>query len=131
MYESKRVMLIDDNEADNVFHEIILRKAGFAGELVVHESAEAALQALSAETPPAKPTLILLDINMPGMDGFQFVEAAAAVLTAHRSVILVMLTSSSADSDIRRAQAMPLIRDYVIKPLIVDAAKTMLERHFA
>ena len=129
MYESCRVMLIDDNEADNVYHELVLRRAGFGGELVVHESAELALASLNSDLHPRKSTLIFLDINMPGMDGFQFVDAAAAVLSEVNPIILVMLTSSTADKDIRRAKALPLIRDYLIKPLVVAKAREILARY--
>ena len=129
MYESCRVLLIDDNEADNVYHELVLRRAGFGGELVVHESAELALVSLNSDLHPRKSTLIFLDINMPGMDGFQFVDAAAAVLSEVNPVILVMLTSSTADKDIRRAKELPLIRDYLIKPLVVAEAREILARY--
>lgn len=130
MYESCQVMLIDDNEADNVYHEVVLRRAGFGGELVTHESAELALVPLRSNLHSGKPTLILLDINMPGMDGFQFVDAAADVLSTFEPVILVMLTSSTAGIDVRRAKELPVIRDYLVKPLTVDRARDILGRYF-
>lgn len=66
---------------------------------------------------------------MPGMDGFQFVDAAAAVLSTINPIILVMLTSSTADKDIGRAKELPLIRDFLIRPLVVDKALEILARY--
>ena len=75
----ERIILIDDNDSDNVYHEIMIKRAGFAGEIVVFESGIEALRFLES-TDLDIPTYIFLDINMPMMDGFEVAERAAPLL---------------------------------------------------
>ncbi len=116
MMMAKRILLVDDNEADNVYHEIMLRRAGFSGDVVICESGEAALDYLR-DHGDALPELVLLDINMPGMDGFEFAQHATRYLQAGDTATIVMLTSSASEADRRRARQLPVIRGYIIKPL--------------
>ncbi len=64
----------------------------------------------------ALPDLILLDINMPVMDGWQFLAALAA-LPKPREVPVVMLTSSIDSEDMARARTFPAVRGFFSKPL--------------
>lgn len=125
----ERVLLIDDSEADNVFHEIVLRRAGFAGQIAVCESGQAALDFLNA-APGNLPDMLLLDINMPGMNGFAFLELAAPLLRPQRSATVVMLSSSSMPADRSRAEAMVEVAGYLTKPLTVTAAAALLAGEF-
>ena len=75
----QRIVLVDDSEADNVYHEVVLRRAGFSGDLQVFEMAAPALDYLR-RLPDGPVCLVLLDINMPGMDGWEFAAAAAPLL---------------------------------------------------
>lgn len=121
----ERILLVDDNEADNVFHEFVIRRAGFTGELTVCESGPSALAHLSSAG-TQRPTLILLDINMPGMSGFEFARAAAPLLADEPTAIVVMLTSSGAQDDLERARQMPEITSYLIKPLTAETIADLL-----
>lgn len=112
----ERFVLIDDNEADNVFHEIMIRRAGFTGEILVFLSGLDALAFLRTDD-LSKPTCIFLDINMPMMSGFEMVEEATPLIGDKPSVVLVMLTSSGSPADRERAKTLPLIKGYVTKPL--------------
>lgn len=123
------VMLVDDNEADNVYHEIMLRRAGFGGELVIRESAQQALDYLT-QANALLPELFLLDINMPGMNGFEFAHEAAPLLQRMPTFTVMMLTSSSLPNDLERARAMPEIAGYVTKPLTVASARALLDGDF-
>jgi len=126
---SQRILLVDDNDADNVYHEIVLRRAGYKGEVVVCESGEAALDYLRAN-PDRPPELVLLDINMPGMDGFEFARTATPYLTGAATATVVMLTSSASEADRRKAKALAVIRGYIIKPLTEYTAGELLAGRF-
>jgi CheY-like chemotaxis protein len=121
----QRIVLVDDNEADNVYHEVVLRRAGFDGDLQVFEMATDALEYLRA-LPDGPVCLVLLDINMPGMDGWEFATAAAPLLVEKPTLMLVMLTSSSAPEDMARARSMPELAGFITKPLTVEEAHRLL-----
>lgn len=73
------VLLIDDNASDNFLHKRILRRANCAAHIEVFESASEALAQLTEPEMAGfpRPELILRDINMPGMTGWEFIEAHA------------------------------------------------------
>lgn len=122
-----RFILIDDNEADNVFHEIMIRRAGFTGDIIVFESGIEALHFLQSDA-LSIPTCIYLDINMPLMDGFEFAHEATPLLADKPTVVLMMLTSSDSPRDRARVGDIPVIRGFVTKPLLADTVRDMLQR---
>lgn len=121
----ERFVLIDDNEADNVFHEIMIRRAGFKGEIKIFETGVDALDWFEAEH-DWSPTCVFLDINMPMMDGFEMAEKATPLLKGKPTVVLVMLTSSGSPVDRKRAESMEIINNFVSKPLSVEMVKKLL-----
>ena len=121
----ERIILIDDNESDNVFHEIIIKAAGFAGELLVFDGGVKALDYLQTAD-LERPTCVFLDINMPGMDGFEVARRATPLLQGKRAVVLLMLTSSASPQDRERAAAISIIQGYRTKPLTVDDVRELL-----
>lgn len=125
MSQFERIVLIDDNEADNVFHEIMIRKAGFTGEVMVFMSGVEAL-AFFRQDDLHTPTCIFLDINMPLMSGFEMAEEAAPLIGGKPSLVLVMLTSSGSPADWERARSMEIIQGYVTKPLTKDLVGEVL-----
>jgi CheY-like chemotaxis protein len=129
MLISQRILLVDDNDADNVYHEIVLRRAGYTGEVIVCESGEAALEYLR-DHPDQPPELVLLDINMPGMDGFEFARTATPYLTGAATATVVMLTSSASEADRLKAKSLAVIRGYIIKPLTELTAAELLAGRF-
>ncbi len=121
----ERIILIDDNESDNVFHEIIIKAAGFAGELLVFDGGVKALDYLQTAD-LERPTRVFLDINMPGMDGFEVARRATPLLQGKPAVVLLMLTSSASPQDRERATAISIIQGYLTKPLTVDGVRKLL-----
>jgi len=124
---TERILLVDDSENDNLFHEITIRKTGFAGEIRAFESAEDFLQFLRRDE-GGVPTLVLLDINLPGMSGFDCARQLDALVGEDRSVFVSVLTSSTWRDDRHTADAIAAIEDFLIKPLTREALEHVMER---
>ena len=116
-------MLIDDSEADLLYAQIMLQRCGEPFEIRSFESARDALAALHDDTAT---DLILLDINMPGLDGFGFLEAYERLPRRSRTPV-VMLTSSPDPADRARALRHRCVKDYLTKPLDRDAAASLAQ----
>ncbi len=115
----RKVLLIDDNEIDNFINERMITASGFAQEVVVKNSADAALDFLKTVTEDsACPEIIFLDLNMPVKDGFGFLadyESMNEVVKAKCKI--VVLSSSISPEDINKASTNPHVFKYVNKPL--------------
>jgi CheY-like chemotaxis protein len=123
----RRVILVDDNENDLLFTRIALQRCGVEFDVREFERADDALGLLTRNSDHGI-ELILLDINMPGMDGFDFLKAFEALPAAHRfGVAVVMLTSSSDPSDRQRADSYSSVRGFLQKPLDRAAAAGLVE----
>ncbi len=127
------ILLIDDNDADNFFHERVIKKTGCASKVVTKESGEEALEYLKSMTDGKypKPDLIFLDINMPRMNGWEFLEEYEKLeLSQKASIVLIMLSTSLNPDDEKKAKDNPLINDFVNKPLIKDNLREIIEKNF-
>lgn len=124
---TERILLVDDSENDNLFHEITIRKTGFAGEIRAFESAEDFLQFLRQDE-GGVPTLVLLDVNLPGMSGFDCARQLEPLVGEDRAMFVSVLTSSTWRDDRQTAEALPLVEDFLIKPLTREALERVMER---
>lgn len=123
---SCRVLMVDDNENDLLFTRIALQRCGVDYEIQAFERAQEALAMLGTR-PDHGIDLILLDINMPGMDGFGFLQAFEALPARQRGrAVVVMLSSSSDPADHSRAAGHASVRGFLSKPLDKDAAAGLI-----
>ncbi len=116
----KRVMLIDDNEIDNIINEKIIEATNFAENILKFQTGQEALEYLSSNQDNLSelPEIVFLDINMPIMDGFQFLEDFEKFSQdVHERCKIIMLSSSISPKDIDRAASSKLVKKYLNKPL--------------
>jgi len=124
-----RIMLVDDNPYDNEFHSIVLRRAGFDGEIEVCETGEDAL-AYFASTESPEVDLLFLDVNLSGWSGFDIARQLAERAATSPGMVVVMLTSSSDPRDELTATSIPLVRGFVTKPLNAQQIETLIGRYW-
>lgn len=119
------VLLIDDNPIDNIINERMMLGCGFCERIHINSGSKSALEFLNnlarnydAIPKEIIPNIIFLDINMPLMDGFQFIEEykkISAEFRAHTSIY--MLSTSSNPVDLNRCKEEDMIRNFFRKPL--------------
>lgn len=122
------VLLVDDDDTSLFLSELTISRSGLALHTHVTRSGDEALdfinQHCEKETviavPPC-PVVIFLDINMPGMDGFDFLESITSKESSleEKPFQVFMLTSSDNRKDIERAQSFG-VAGYINKPLTVE-----------
>ena len=120
------MMIIDDNDVDQYVYRRVVERSGLVENVLSFQLALDALDYLS-ERAGRGVDIILLDINMPGMDGFEFLEAATEKFGDDFSIVIVMLTSSLNPSDAERARSYPVVRDYLGKPLTQNHLDQIVE----
>lgn len=121
------VMLVDDNELDNFINQKLLENEKFADTVLVHQSAQSALDDLKSlsSTPDQLPRIIFLDIMMPHMDGFGFLEELGKLDDQIKSNCkVIMLSTSESFKDLNRANQSRYVYKFLNKPLnklVLDA----------
>jgi CheY-like chemotaxis protein len=112
----ERIWVVDDSETDRLLTGLALRRSGVADEVVMFECAREALGRLR-EPAALPPTLILLDLHMPGFGGLEFLEALESRAEAVPEVPVAMLTASNDPRDRARCLAHARVRAFLRKPL--------------
>ncbi|WP_242928723.1 response regulator [Pontibacter vulgaris] len=117
----RRVVLIDDDQVNNFVCESIIKNEKFAEEVISFEWAEEALSFLKEATekaPASFPELIFLDINMPGMDGWSFIDEYRKLPEEVTGRCNLFMLSSAVDrKDIVSAKSLEEVKDFFSKPL--------------
>lgn len=120
MQKLKTILLVDDYEADNFIHQLVIDRYGCAETVDSVENGKQAMDYLTAcvEEGRPLPDMIFLDINMPIMDGWEFLDAAtAAGMLSEKCIVVAMLTTSRNPDDTQRAEQLGVAKTYVNKPL--------------
>lgn len=127
----KSILIIDDNEADNFLHKMVIDKMGITERVDIVNDGVQALEFLKNEN-QLTPDLIFLDINMPKMDGWEFLEHYQLLDPAQKSkAIILMLTTSENPKDRERALRIEEVKGYEIKPLEQAKIERILDVYFS
>lgn len=135
MKQLNRILLVDDDDVTNIYNQILIKKLGVAKNIDVATNGKKALEYLQEKKQQngsaEYPELMLLDINMPEMNGFEFLEEYGKLPESNSlGMPIVMLTSSAHDMDVERANSFPYLRGYYVKPLREENLKKIFEDLF-
>lgn len=125
----KRIVLIDDDATTNYLNKMIIERSALVDEVITFDSAEEALNFFNQNEDQVDEALVLLDINMPVMNGWQFLDHYHA-MDGSRSNKIVMLTSSINPADKQLADEKNDVVGYKSKPLSVDMLKDLVVTYF-
>lgn len=131
--KNKCILLVDDDSICNLISKKLIEKLGYKNAVATSLNGKEALdfieKAITGIQKPF-PQLILLDINMPEMDGWKFVETFEKLSKdIINNVKIVMLTSSISPYDIKKAESSTCIAEFVTKPVTLDTMKLILEKY--
>ncbi|MDW3209783.1 MAG: response regulator [Reichenbachiella sp.] len=127
------ILLIDDDEPTNFLNEMIISQLNCTESIVAVQSGREALDYLGSQVDGQfpQPDLILLDINMPGMNGWEFLVKYKNLDESQKGkVIIMMLTTSLNPDDEAKAHGIKDIKSFMRKPLTKEAFIDVLDRYF-
>lgn len=126
------ILLIDDDTTANFLHERLLRRLAVSQQILVAQNGQQGLDLLRQHCHPGSttcPALVLLDLNMPVLDGWQFLEALPLEPLTCAPPVVVVLTSSRLLQDQVQFQHLP-VADFLNKPLTREKILDVLTRYF-
>ena len=123
-------MLIDDDADDNFFHEREIKKNDLEHIIITKNLGIKALEYLKLKEEP-QADLIFLDINMPGMNGWEFLKEYNQLdkVLQGRAIIIMLTTSDNAD-DVAKANTYSFVSDYITKPLTKEIMEGINKKYF-
>ncbi len=127
------ILLIDDDPHDNFFHQKVIEEAGVSLDVQVAKNGLEAIKFLKSCTDQGfgRPDLIFLDINMPKMNGWEFIEEYEGLEKEQQAkIVIVMLTTSLNPEEQERAETNAMVDEFRSKPLTVAMLHEIAATHF-
>ncbi|CAN5223028.1 response regulator [soil metagenome] len=127
MRKIKKVFLVDDDETSNFLNRILLNQLEIFENIEISKNGKEALKKVMSTKHFDWPELILLDINMPVMDGFEFLEEFYKIKPKTKGTTkVIILTSSNSKRDLEKAKNFK-IDGYINKPLTIEKLENYLK----
>lgn len=126
----RHVMVIDDEDDCIFVTRMVLKRAGFVGRITTLRSGADALAWYREHSTIDAPDVLFVDINMPVMNGFEFLgHCSTEGLLPDQRTTVVMFSSSVLPTDIERARSFPFVNGYAEKALDVDRFLNICQEH--
>ena len=124
------ILLVDDDYDDNLYHKIVIKKMEITESIDEVNNGLEALEYITAREIP--PELIFLDINMPKMNGWEFLERYKDLDASQKAKTVIMMLSTSANPDeIQKAKEIEEVSGFQTKPLTPESMTEILMEHFS
>lgn len=134
MKKFKEVLLIDDGRGTNSLNKRLLEEMGVVEKVTIALNGQLALDYLTTKNGKDEfpnPDVIFLDINMPVMDGYQFLDRYESLkMSREVKSVIVMLTTSISEIDMKRTANYDVVKGYQFKPLTKDKVNGILNEVF-
>lgn len=135
MSELNNILIIDDDDVSNFIYKRVIEANAVAKNITTLTRGRDALEYLEKiieNEPDNFPEIIFLDINMPVMNGWQFLETYREQLHSRiqKNVLLCMISSSVYQEDITKAYSYPEVSEYISKPLTSQILNDLLSKYF-
>ena len=126
------IMIVDDSPSDNFLHERMILRMGFAKHVVIMRTGHGAIDHLTNYDKKRclPPQLILLDVEMPGMNGWEFLEAYDKLHESDKSADVIMMVASNEAPEVETIKANSAIKDYVVKPMDEEGLQGLMQMHY-
>jgi CheY-like chemotaxis protein len=126
------ILLIDDDKASNFIHTHIIKKTLVLDTLISKLNGEEAIAYLTTKKDGEypQPELIFLDINMPVMNGWEFIEEYKKINFSKKLAIIIMFTTSLNSVERERAEKLAIISDFATKPLTTEFLQDIIKFYF-
>jgi CheY-like chemotaxis protein len=132
------VLLVDDNDSDNFIHKRVVEKSGIADNIEIAMNGQEALEFLTTKAKSGslagsytQPELIFLDINMPVMDGWEFLEEYRKLKDSQKGkIVFIMLTTSLNPADKVKAEKLLEPDCFHFKPLTLEMIDRIIQKSF-
>jgi len=131
----QKVICVDDDPIALLLSKLVISKANFASQIVTCVNGEEAMKYLEKpeiieeNSKTEQPLLILLDLNMPVMDGWEFLEQFSTKLQQQYATTKIILLSSSIDpNDIKKSKDFSMVVDFLPKPLTKEMLVLISEK---
>ena len=128
----KNVLLVDDNDIDTLINERIVSSTGLFKEVHTASDGAEALKIFNLYQSGTTqiPDIILLDLNMPVMDGFGFIQAFQSLSFPRKENVLIVIVTSSASPSDKKLAASLGVKYFLSKPLTQESVRSIIEQEF-
>ncbi len=134
MKKVNSILIIDDDPLFMLLIKKTILKYNFANTILAFNNGLEAFESLmqSINNSSELPDIILLDINMPIMDSWEFLDKFIPILQKiNKKISIYIVTSSLAEIDKTKARTYPIIKDYLLKPIDQPILTTIIEAYYS